>query len=65
MDISVVLCYDFSIQVLLSNYRSILTGIFPPSAGTAKIQGLDIRTDMDDIRRFIGMCPQHNVLFDR
>ena len=52
-------------EILFSNYRSILTGIFPPSAGTAKIQGLDIRTDMDDIRRFIGMCPQHNVLFDR
>lgn len=43
---------------------SILTGLFPPSAGTAKINGLDIRTDMDNIRQNIGVCPQHNVLFD-
>ncbi len=43
---------------------SILTGLFPPSAGTAKVNGLDIRTDMDTIRQSIGVCPQHNVLFD-
>ena len=46
------------------NFRSILTGLFPPSAGTAKINNLDIRTDMDAIRQSIGVCPQHNVLFD-
>ncbi|ESP01294.1 hypothetical protein LOTGIDRAFT_212836 [Lottia gigantea] len=44
---------------------SILTGLFPPTEGTAYIYGKDIRTDMDDIRNSIGMCPQHNVLFDR
>ncbi|RXM97428.1 ATP-binding cassette sub-family A member 1 [Acipenser ruthenus] len=43
---------------------SILTGLFPPSAGTAYIQGKDIRTEMDSIRKTLGMCPQHNVLFD-
>ena len=43
---------------------SILTGLFPPSAGTAKINGLDIRTEMDTIRQSLGVCPQHNVLFD-
>ncbi|XP_015427825.1 PREDICTED: ATP-binding cassette sub-family A member 2 [Myotis davidii] len=25
----------------------------------------DIRTEMDEIRKNLGMCPQHNVLFDR
>uniref|UniRef100_A0A673MDH0 Zgc:172302 n=1 Tax=Sinocyclocheilus rhinocerous TaxID=307959 RepID=A0A673MDH0_9TELE len=43
---------------------SILTGLFPPSAGTIYVKGMDIRTDMDMIRRTLGVCPQHNVLFD-
>uniref|UniRef100_A0A4W3GUY2 ATP-binding cassette sub-family A member 2 n=1 Tax=Callorhinchus milii TaxID=7868 RepID=A0A4W3GUY2_CALMI len=43
---------------------SILTGLFPPSAGSATIYGHDIRTEMDEIRKNLGMCPQHNVLFD-
>ena len=44
---------------------SILTGLFPPTSGTAFIYGEDIRFDMDRIRHNLGMCPQHNVLFDR
>nr|XP_042904131.1 ATP-binding cassette sub-family A member 2 isoform X3 [Parasteatoda tepidariorum] len=43
---------------------SILTGLFPPSAGYAIIYGHDIRTEMDLIRQSMGMCPQHNVLFE-
>uniref|UniRef100_H2XS46 ABC transporter domain-containing protein n=1 Tax=Ciona intestinalis TaxID=7719 RepID=H2XS46_CIOIN len=42
---------------------SMLTGLFPPSGGTAQIYGSDIRTDMDSIRHELGFCPQHNVLF--
>jgi len=44
---------------------SILTGLFPPSAGTAKINDLDIQQDMDQIRQSLGTCPQHNVLFEQ
>uniref|UniRef100_A0A8C9HM65 ATP-binding cassette sub-family A member 2 n=1 Tax=Piliocolobus tephrosceles TaxID=591936 RepID=A0A8C9HM65_9PRIM len=44
---------------------SILTGLFPPTSGSATIYGHDIRTEMDEIRKNLGMCPQHNVLFDR
>ncbi|XP_072015894.1 ATP-binding cassette sub-family A member 2-like isoform X3 [Amphiura filiformis] len=44
---------------------SILTGLFPPTAGTARIYGHDIRTDMLQIRKSLGMCPQHNALFDK
>ncbi|XP_055898501.1 ATP-binding cassette sub-family A member 2-like [Biomphalaria glabrata] len=44
---------------------SMLTGLIPPTAGTASIYGQDIRTDMDIIRQSLGMCPQHNVLFDK
>ncbi|XP_022649119.1 ATP-binding cassette sub-family A member 7-like isoform X2 [Varroa destructor] len=43
---------------------SILTGLYPPTSGTAKIYAQDIREDMDTIRRSLGVCPQHNVLFD-
>ncbi|RWS11247.1 ATP-binding cassette sub-family A member 7-like protein, partial [Dinothrombium tinctorium] len=42
---------------------SILTGLLTPTSGTAKIYGKDIRTDMDAIRKSLGTCPQHNVLF--
>ncbi|XP_072526701.1 phospholipid-transporting ATPase ABCA1-like [Salminus brasiliensis] len=43
---------------------SILTGLFAPTSGTAYVNGLDIRKDMDTIRKTLGMCPQHNVLFN-
>uniref|UniRef100_H3DBM3 P-type phospholipid transporter n=1 Tax=Tetraodon nigroviridis TaxID=99883 RepID=H3DBM3_TETNG len=42
---------------------SILTGLFPPTSGTAYINGRDIRTDIHLIRSCMGMCPQYNVLF--
>ncbi|CAL9697713.1 unnamed protein product [Knipowitschia caucasica] len=42
---------------------SILTGMFPPTSGTATIYGKDICSDMDAIRLSLGMCPQHNILF--
>uniref|UniRef100_A0AAY4CQY1 P-type phospholipid transporter n=1 Tax=Denticeps clupeoides TaxID=299321 RepID=A0AAY4CQY1_9TELE len=42
---------------------SILTGLFPPTSGTAYVNGKDIRTDMDSIRQSLGMCPQYNILF--
>ncbi|MFT7798628.1 ATP-binding cassette sub-family A member 1-like isoform X2 [Arapaima gigas] len=43
---------------------SILTGLFPPTAGTVYVKGMDIRTDMAIIRKTLGVCPQHNILFD-
>nr|XP_061811147.1 phospholipid-transporting ATPase ABCA1-like [Nerophis lumbriciformis] len=43
---------------------SILIGLFPPTSGTVYIQGMDIRKNIDIIRRTLGFCPQHNVLFD-
>lgn len=43
---------------------SILTGLFPPTSGTAYIMGKDIRTELSSIRQNLGVCPQHNVLFD-
>ncbi|XP_043970576.1 phospholipid-transporting ATPase ABCA1-like isoform X2 [Gambusia affinis] len=42
---------------------SILTGLFPPTSGTAYILGKDIRSELSTIRQNLGVCPQHNVLF--
>ena len=42
-----------------------LSGLFTPSCGSAKINGYSILTDMDQIRQNLGICPQHNILFDR
>ena len=44
--------------------RSLLTGLYEPTAGTGYIYGKDIRKEMDDVRECLGICPQHNVLFD-
>jgi ATP-binding cassette subfamily A (ABC1) protein 3 len=35
-----------------------------PSAGTALINGKDIRKDINSIRSSVGFCPQHNILFE-
>ena len=39
-------------------------GFLEPSGGTAVINGSDIRTDIQQVRRNLGLCPQHNILFD-
>lgn len=42
-----------------------LTGLYTPSADTARLYGRDIRTDMDAIRASMGVCPQQNIIFSR
>ena len=44
---------------------SVLTGLFPPTSGGAFINGYNILTDMNRVRDSLGLCPQHNVLFDK
>ena len=43
---------------------SMVTGLFPPTSGTAVVNGYDIRTSIDGVHDSLGICPQHNVLFD-
>ena len=42
---------------------SMLTGLIPPTSGTAYIGDKSILTSMRSIRRSLGVCPQQNVLF--
>ena len=41
----------------------ILYGSSPPTLGNAWIFGMNIRTQMRDIRKILGVCPQFDVLF--
>nr|UOU03310.1 ATP-binding cassette subfamily A1-like 3 [Brachionus rubens] len=43
---------------------NILTGIYTPTSGTALINGRDVRYEYDTIRKNIGICPQHDTLFE-
>nr|XP_048292242.1 ATP-binding cassette sub-family A member 17-like isoform X2 [Myodes glareolus] len=43
---------------------SILTGLISPSKGQAYVHGRDISKDMVYIRKSLGWCPQHDILFD-
>jgi len=45
------------------NYILSFEGLFPPSSGTAYVNGFDIRTDIENVRGSLGLCPQHDVLF--
>ncbi|XP_023224354.1 ATP-binding cassette sub-family A member 3-like [Centruroides sculpturatus] len=43
---------------------SILTGMFPPTSGTVIVNGYNILTETTSARKSLGLCPQHNVLYD-
>ncbi|XP_074055105.1 phospholipid-transporting ATPase ABCA3-like [Macrotis lagotis] len=63
--------YEGQITVLLGHNGagktttlSILTGLFPPTSGQAYISGYEISENMNHIRKSLGICPQHDILFD-
>lgn len=43
---------------------SMLTGLFSPTSGTAYLNGKDVRSELEEARESLGICPQHNVLFE-
>ena len=47
-----------------STLISLLTGVNTPTSGTAFINGYDIQLHMKHLRKQLGVCTQHNALFD-
>jgi ATP-binding cassette subfamily A (ABC1) protein 3 len=43
---------------------SVLTGLFRPTSGDCILYGKSIVNDLMEARQSIGICPQHNILFD-
>jgi ATP-binding cassette, subfamily A (ABC1), member 3 len=43
---------------------SMLTGLIQASKGSAKVFDISIFDDMDEFRKILGVCPQHDVLFE-
>eukprot|EP00833_Pecoramyces_ruminatium_P000355 jgi/Orpsp1_1/1174387/evm.model.c7180000049908.1 len=41
-----------------------LIGVYPPTAGYARVAGFNIETDMDQVYKRIGICPQHDILWN-
>ncbi|KAG9307579.1 hypothetical protein G9A89_023144 [Geosiphon pyriformis] len=47
-----------------STSMNILSGLTPSTSGDALLYGLSVREDMDEIRKIMGVCPQHDILFN-
>ena len=46
-----------------STTMNVLTGMLSPTKGSALINGYSIENEMGMIRKSLGLCPQHNMLF--
>ncbi|KAK2981524.1 hypothetical protein RJ640_000095 [Escallonia rubra] len=47
-----------------TSFISMMIGLIKPSSGTAYVNGLDIRSHMDGIYTNMGVCPQHDLLWE-
>ncbi|XP_068308111.1 ABC transporter A family member 7-like isoform X2 [Pyrus communis] len=47
-----------------TSFISMMIGLTKSTSGTAYVQGLDIRTQMDEIYTSMGVCPQHDLLWE-
>lgn len=43
---------------------SLLTGLLSKSSGDVKIYGMDLNEDIDEIRKYTGLCSQKDILYD-
>ena len=48
-----------------STLISILCGLYEATSGTAFYEGMDCLKNIDEFRKNLGICPQHDVLFDK
>ena len=42
---------------------NMLVGLVPPTSGSIEICGMDLSLDLNSIRRNLGYCPQHNIIW--
>ncbi|KAK7466710.1 hypothetical protein BaRGS_00037197, partial [Batillaria attramentaria] len=63
--------YEGHITVLLGHNGAgktttmfMLSGFFPPTSGTAYVNGYNIKTDITHVRSSLGLCPQHDILYN-
>jgi ATP-binding cassette subfamily A (ABC1) protein 3 len=63
--------YDSQIFCLLghngagkSTTISMISGLIGRTSGTAKVYDKDIFEETEEVREFLGVCPQYDVLFD-
>ncbi|XP_058733330.1 ABC transporter A family member 7-like [Vicia villosa] len=47
-----------------TSFISMMIGLTKPTSGAAYVQGLDIRAHMDEIYTSMGVCPQHDLLWE-
>ncbi|CAN7073344.1 unnamed protein product [Brassica oleracea var. botrytis] len=47
-----------------TSFISMMTGLLKPSSGTALVQGLDICKEMNKVYTSMGVCPQHDLLWE-
>ncbi|KAH0691725.1 hypothetical protein KY290_019919 [Solanum tuberosum] len=47
-----------------TTFINMMIGLIKPSSGTAYAQDMDIQTDMDMIYTNMGVCPQHDLLWE-
>lgn len=47
-----------------STTMSCLSGLSPPTAGDAVFYGLSITKNMQKLQKIMGICPQHDILFN-
>ncbi|CAA7031234.1 unnamed protein product [Microthlaspi erraticum] len=47
-----------------TSFINMMTGLLKPTSGTGLVQGLDIRNDMDRVYTSMGVCPQHDLLWE-
>ncbi|VYS59673.1 unnamed protein product [Arabidopsis thaliana] len=47
-----------------TSFINMMTGLVKPTSGAAFVQGLDICKDMDRVYTSMGVCPQHDLLWE-
>merc|ERR1711871_852930 len=43
---------------------NMMTGLHPQTSGQIKVDGHSVKTDMNKVRKIMGCCPQHDILWN-